>query len=97
MKITAGVCSKPLGNTAQGLCDMAGNLWEWVEDDWHDSYSGAPSDGQAWIDSPRSDFRVLRGGSWSFEPDDCRSASRLGGVADTRVIFGGFRVVLDLK
>jgi len=43
--MTEEVCSKPLGNIAQGLCDMAGNVSEWVEDDWHDSYIGAPSDG----------------------------------------------------
>lgn len=42
----ADVCSRPLGNTAQGLCDMAGNAWEWVEYDWHDSYIGAPSEDQ---------------------------------------------------
>jgi len=58
----AEMCSKPLGNTAQGLCDMGGNVWEWVEDDWHDTYIDAPSNGLARIDSPRSNARVLRGG-----------------------------------
>jgi len=95
--MTAVVCSKLLGNTAQGLCDMAGNLWERVEDDWHDSYSGAPSDGQAWIDSPRSRLRVLRGGSWGSSPSSCRSATRIGSSPGIRVSSDGFRVVLDLK
>ncbi len=58
------VCSKPEGNTDQGLCDMAGNVWEWVEDWYHDSYSGAPLDGSAWL-SPAGSYRVFRGGSWS--------------------------------
>jgi formylglycine-generating enzyme required for sulfatase activity len=59
---TAPVCSKLAGNTQQGLCDMAGNPKEWVEDWYHDSYNGAPTDGSAWED-PGS-IRVTRGGSW---------------------------------
>jgi len=35
---------------------------EWVEDDGHDHYEGAPTDGTAWVDDPRSEERVLRGG-----------------------------------
>ena len=50
---------------AWGLYDMHGNVWEWVEDIFHDSYRGAPTDGSAWTDSKgyNSD-RVHRGGSW---------------------------------
>ncbi len=49
-----------------GLHDMHGNLNEWVEDCWHDSYTGAPADGSAWLDEDggRCDHRVLRSGSW---------------------------------
>ena len=63
---------------AWGLYDMHGNVWEWVEDDWHDNYDGAPDDGRAWIDDPRGPHRVLRGGSWYFDPSYCRSAARFG-------------------
>jgi formylglycine-generating enzyme required for sulfatase activity len=38
---------------------MSGNVWEWVEDDWHSNYNGAPTDGRAWVDSPRASYRVL--------------------------------------
>ena len=44
---------------------MYGNVWEWVEDDWHIIFEGAPSDGSAWIDTPRDKSRVTHGCSWS--------------------------------
>jgi formylglycine-generating enzyme required for sulfatase activity len=47
-----------------GLHDMHGNVWEWVEDCWHGSYAGAPTDGSAWTTSCSETSRVLRGGSW---------------------------------
>jgi formylglycine-generating enzyme required for sulfatase activity len=70
------VCSKPAGNTEQGLCDMAGNALEWVQD-WHyDSYEGAPNDGSAW-ESPAGFRRVVRGGSWiNDDARDFRAGSR---------------------
>jgi formylglycine-generating enzyme required for sulfatase activity len=61
---------------AWGLYDMHGNVWEWVEDDYHESYEGAPDDGSAWVDKPRGTIRVMRGGSWSGVARDCRSANR---------------------
>jgi len=77
-----------------GLYDMHGNVWEWVEDDWHRSYDGAPNDGRAWIDSPkRGSGRVLRGGAWINDPRDCRAAFRYVYVPHERLGTFGFRVV----
>ena len=51
-----------------GLHDVAGNVWEWVEDCWHGNYGGAPVDGSAWVSGGDCEKRVLRGGSWSNAP-----------------------------
>ena len=63
--------------SAFGLYDMHGNVWEWVEDDWHDGYVGAPSDGSAWIDVKGAGYGVLRGGSWISGARLLRCACRL--------------------
>jgi len=71
--------SKPVGGkTANtfGLYDMSGNVHEWCEDDYHGSYTGAPVDGSAWIDSPRASYRMFRGGFWHNHARRCRSAFR---------------------
>ena len=54
----------PLGASPVGAFDLAGNLWEWVEDDVHGSYTDAPVDGSAWIEDPRTSGHVRRGGSY---------------------------------
>ena len=82
-----------------GLYDVLGNVWEWVEDVWHDSYQGAPTDGTAWIDSEGKDSsrgRVLRGGSWINYPRYLRSAIRISSAPDLRNSFLGFRVARTL-
>jgi formylglycine-generating enzyme required for sulfatase activity len=82
-----------------GLRDMHGNVWEWVEDDWHDSYEGAPDDGSAWkeaeSDSPNRRF-AARGGSWGSDPRGCRSACRSSDGAGDRDGDLGFRVARTL-
>ena len=64
---TWSVGSKPAGASPYGALDMSGNVWEWVEDDWHISYTGAPTNGTAWVDSPRASTRVVRGGSFHYD------------------------------
>jgi formylglycine-generating enzyme required for sulfatase activity len=58
-----------------GLYDMHGNVWEWVQDRWHDNYESAPSDGSTWEDGDSSS-RVYRGGCWGVRARFCRSAVR---------------------
>jgi formylglycine-generating enzyme required for sulfatase activity len=65
---------------AFGLHDMHGNACEWCEDDLHYDYIGAPTDGSAWIDTPRGQRRIFRGGSCYSEAKFCRSACRNGGT-----------------
>ena len=60
-----------------GLHDMLGNVWEWTEDCWHNSYNGAPANGSAWTTGGNCRLRVLRGGSWYYLPWFLRSAFRL--------------------
>ena len=78
-----------------GLCEMHGNVWEWCQDHWHDTYKDAPADGSASLDSGAKENtnRVLRGGSWSSIPGVCRSADRHYGDAGIPDPGYGFRVV----
>jgi formylglycine-generating enzyme required for sulfatase activity len=84
----------PVGSFAAntfGLHDMQGNVWEWVEDCYHENYQGAPQDGSAWTTDDCS-RRAVRGGSWVDRPLDVGSASRLGFAASDRGIVFGLRV-----
>ncbi|MGF1453763.1 MAG: SUMF1/EgtB/PvdO family nonheme iron enzyme [Alphaproteobacteria bacterium] len=82
---------------AFGLHDMHGNVFEWCEDPWHDSYVGAPADGSAWVANPTdSTARVVRGGSWFSQPLRLRSAFRLRGRPDYRFDTRGLRVARTL-
>ncbi len=90
-KETTNVGSFP--PNAFGLYDMHGNVWEWCADDWHDNYSGAPTDGSAWLDGNKN-LSLLRGGSWYFDPNLSRSAYRFDSDRrDIHKYFIGFRVV----
>ena len=80
-----------------GLYDMHGNVWECCEDDWHGNYKGSPTDDTVWIDAKSKEnnntFHPLRGGSWNFNPEECRSASRNGYSLGQRTYDFGFRVI----
>jgi formylglycine-generating enzyme required for sulfatase activity len=80
---------------AWGLSDMHGNVFEWCVDDWHDNYENAPADGSAWTDetAESTSRKVIRGGSWNSNPQNCRSAFRSYSFARVTNNYIGFRIV----
>jgi len=90
-EFTAPVGTYP-GN-AFGLYDMTGNVYEWVEDCWNESYVGAPTDGSAWLDGDCL-HRVHRGGSWQSADSEYRSANRNRYFTGIRRTENGIRVAL---
>lgn len=80
---------------ALGTFDLVGNVSEWVQDCWHDSYRRAPADGTAWV-NPGCEERVIRGASWASTLDRARSAYRQSSPTDTTHARLGFRVVREL-
>ena len=75
-----------------GVHDTHGNVWEWVEDCWHNNYDGVPTDGSAWTSGGNCGRRILRGGSWGNGSWFVRSAIRGGdGTNDGNNTYG-FRV-----
>ena len=75
---------------AWGVCDMHGNVWEWVQDFYEPYKAEAAADPQG---PAQGEYRVLRGGSWFNLPWYCRSALRNWNIPDYRLDLIGFRVV----
>ena len=78
-----------------GLYNVHGNVWEWVQDYWNDSYRGAPNNEEAWKTGDFS-WGVLRGGSWYSNPGNLRSANRYRHLTGNRNNSIGFRVARTL-
>ncbi|MBL8424301.1 MAG: formylglycine-generating enzyme family protein [Candidatus Accumulibacter phosphatis] len=94
----SGKQTAPVGSFAAngfGLYDMIGNAWEWTQDCWNASYSGAPADGSPWLKG-ECGRRVVRGGSWYFRPVLARAAFRGRYVPGSRFSVLGFRLARTL-
>nr|WP_174980556.1 SUMF1/EgtB/PvdO family nonheme iron enzyme [Burkholderia lata] len=79
-----------------GFYDMAGGVWEWVSDCWHNSYKNAPADGRSW-DEPNCQVRVIRGGSWRDGATYMPVSTRFKYDSSVRFSANGFRVARDVK
>ncbi|MDX1908388.1 MAG: formylglycine-generating enzyme family protein [Bacteroidia bacterium] len=86
----------PVGQLAPnelGLYDLSGNVMEWCEDNWHDTYAGAPTDGSVWANGDQRDSpRVMRGGGWSFYARYCRVSHRNLGMPAGHLNYVGLRL-----
>ncbi len=94
----ANYAPEPVGTlqpNAWGLFDMIGNVSEFCEDWYHDSYEGAPTDGSAWLE-PAGQYRVTRGGAYFDPPFACRSRVRNCIVPTTRMRHVGLRLVRSI-
>jgi formylglycine-generating enzyme required for sulfatase activity len=91
--------TSPVGSfkpNAFGLYEMAGNVWQWVEDCYHDNYDDAPADASAWT-SRDCNRGVGRGGSWIDVPQFLRSAYRGKNPTVVRNGIVGFRLARTLN
>jgi formylglycine-generating enzyme required for sulfatase activity len=87
----------PVGNKKPnnwGLYDMHGNVWEWVQDRWHNNYNVVLKNGSAW-ESNSGSTRVFRGGGWFSDARSCRSAVRGRFDPDDRGFYVGFRLLQE--
>jgi len=82
---------------AFGLHDMHGNVWEWVEDCWHQNYDNAPTDGSAWQGADSECERhTMRGGTWHGAVSYMRSAYRFRYPKEIRTGGLGFRLARSI-
>ena len=90
-----GISTAPVGSQISnpfGLFDMHGNVAEWVEDCYHETYHDAPTENIVWLANPCSK-RVIRGGSWFDIPRVGRSSTRYPATPSLKASNWGFRVV----
>jgi formylglycine-generating enzyme required for sulfatase activity len=96
------VCSRPEGNTAQGLCDMIGNADEWVSDKYHENYTGAPTNYQAWLKDPfkgslNRELGIVRGGNFITIQNYAHAYIRAACSMGNGDLTTGFRCVRDIE
>ena len=92
----------PVGSfkpNSYSLYDTAGNVYEWVQDCWHEHFTGAPTNGSAWLQENGGNCvkRVFRGGAFNFRREELRSSFRTAYDSVYREFTNGFRLVLDIE
>ncbi len=95
MKDTTAVGKySPTGDSPYGAADMAGNVWQWTAD-WHSDtyYANSPASNPK--GPTTGQYRVLRGGSWDFNPVSVRATFRVSGRPNLRDVYFGFRVAVS--
>jgi formylglycine-generating enzyme required for sulfatase activity len=98
-KGNSGGQTHPVGSKSAnpfGLYDMAGNVWQWTQDCYVDSYANAPTDGSA-VEVGETCMRVDRGGSWYYPSWLLRAATRERNPSDYRDLIMGFRLARSLQ
>lgn len=94
-KGTMPVCSRIYGNTEHGLCDMSGNVFQWLQDTYQPSYTGVPADGSA-VNS-NGELRVLRGSPFNNQNEWLMTTIyRFSANQGARYSFIGFRVAKSI-
>ncbi len=95
--------TEPVGSrkpNGLGLYDMSGNVGEWIEDCWHETYDDAPKDGSAWREESGGDcsYQMYRGGSWADSSGFLETTSRYWepGPRPERDSTVGFRLAQDI-
>ena len=87
------VCSLPMGDSEQGICDLVGNVWEWLADRYHVSYEGAPTNGEPWEEGNRKQWCMRGGGIDQTQHENLRVANRVFHLPDFEYGGMGFRCV----
>jgi|GEM_PF-1148850 len=83
------ICSRPAGSNSFGMCDLAGNVWEWVMDSYRPSHEAVPSDGSPVLGGG---LKVIRGGSFASSGRELRASTRGQQPRSTPASYIGFRV-----
>jgi len=90
------VCSRTVGTNEWGICDLGGNVSEWVQDWYHDDYTNSPDDGTAWLE-PVTTVRVVRGGDFESIWSELRASHRRPAPPDSFQAGLGIRCCRNVK
>jgi formylglycine-generating enzyme required for sulfatase activity len=76
---------------------MHGNVLEWCQGTYHDSWKGGPTDGSAWVEGGDPRLRICRGGAWTSLAPDCRSGNRFAVDVYDEPVNVGLRIAMRVE